>query len=126
MFKLKIPYRYFKYLTIKLCYILKFKCKNDSDKEIILHACNSLLFSDNNVWKKKNNDIFFDGPMESLHDAEICDLVGLYILSKLGNIFSNCNLYRDYGLGVIDLAKPVVYDRTRKHVYRFQNYVGSR
>ena len=65
----------------------------DSDKEIILRACDSLLFSDNKVSKKKNNDTFFDVPMGSFHGAEICDLVGLYILSKLKNVFSNyCGL----------------------------------
>ena len=96
----------------------------DSDKEIILHACDSLLFSDNTVWKKKNNDTFFDVPMGSFHGAEICDLVGLYILSKLKNVFGNCGLYRDDGLGVIDLAKPVVYDRIRKQVFKVMSDIG--
>ena len=56
--------------------------------------------------------------MGSFHGADIYDLVGLYILSKLGNVFSNCGLYRDNGLGVIDLEKPFVHGRTRKQVYR--------
>ena len=59
--------------------------------------------------KKKSNEFFFYLPMESFHGAEIC---------KLGKIFSNCGLYRDDGLGVIGLAKPVVYDRTRKQVFK--------
>ena len=54
--------------------------------------------------------------MGSFHGADICDLVGLYILSKLGNVFSNCGLYRDNRLGVIDLAKPFVHGRTRRQV----------
>ena len=96
----------------------------DSDKEIILRACDSLLFSDNKVSKKKNNDTFFDVPMGSFHGAEICDLVGLYILSKLRNVFNDCGLYRDDGLGVIDLAKPVVYDRIRKQVFKVLSDMG--
>ena len=47
-----------------------------------------------------------------------------YILSKLGNVFSNCGLYRDDGLGVIDLAKHVVYDRTRKQVFKVMSEIG--
>ena len=66
----------------------------------------------------------FDVLMGSFHGAKICDLVGLYILSNLGNVFSNCGLYRDDGLGVIDLAKPVVYDRTRKQVFKVMPDIG--
>ena len=39
-------------------------------------------------------------------------------------VFSNCGLYRDDGLGVIDLAKPVVYDRTRKQVFKVMSDIG--
>ena len=77
------------HLLNSLNYASMYSKFEDSDKEIIiLHACDSLLFSDNNVWKKKNNDTFFDVPMGSFHDAEICDLVGLYTLSKLRNVFN--------------------------------------
>ena len=49
--------------------------------------------------------------MGSFHGAEVCDLVGLYILDKLKSIFDSCELYRDDGLGVIDLSKPLVYEK---------------
>ena len=57
----------------------------------------------------KNNGIFFDVPMESFRSAGIYDLVGLYILSKLGKVFRKCDLYKDDGLGFISLERPVVY-----------------
>ena len=96
----------------------------DSDKEIILHVCDSLLFPENNISKKKNHVTFFDVLMESFDGEDICDVVELYIISKLGNVFSNCGLYRDDGLGVIDLAKPVVYDRIRKQVFKVMSDIG--
>ena len=42
----------------------------------------------------------------------------------LRKVFSNCGLYRDDGLGVIDLAKPVVYDRTSKQVFKVMSDIG--
>ena len=54
-------------------------------------------FFQTTMFGKKNNDTFFDVPIGSFHGADICDLVGLYILSKLGKVFSNCSLNRDDG-----------------------------
>ena len=82
------------------------------------------FFSDNCVWKKKNNDTFFDVPMGSFHGAQICDLVGLYILSKLKNVFGNCGLFRDDALGVLDLETPVVYERKRKQLFKVMSEIG--
>ena len=62
--------------------------------------------------------------MGSFHGAEICNLVGLCILCKLGKVFSNCGLQKDDGLGVIDLAKHVIYDRTRKQVFKVLSDIG--
>ena len=113
-----------KHLLDSLEYASNFSNFSQSDINIILHSCDSLLFSDNCVWKKKNNDGFFDVPMGSFHGAEICDLVGLYILSKLKNVFNNLGLYRDDSLGVLDLAKPVVYDKIRKQTFKIMSDIG--
>ena len=59
--------------------------------------------------------------MGSFHGAEVCDLVGLYILDKLKSIFDNCGLYRDDGLGVIDLLKPLVYEKIKKSTFRLMS-----
>ena len=50
--------------------------------------------------EKKNTDSCFDVTMGSYDGAEICELVGIYVLSLLANIIdkNNSGLYRDYGL----------------------------
>ena len=70
-------------------------------RETILQAANSFLFSDNATWIKKQGGIF-DITMGSFHGAEICDLVGLYLLSQLVQVLpkGQIGLYRDDGLAV--------------------------
>ena len=53
---------------------------------IINHGRKSLLFSDNNTWKKKLIDSCFGVTMRSFDGAEICELVWHYIQSKLEKI----------------------------------------
>ena len=54
-----------------------------NDIDIILHACKTILISDGCAWQKTNGTDLFDIPMGSYHGAEVCDLVGLHILSQL-------------------------------------------
>ena len=51
-------------------------------EEIIRHSRKSLLFSAGQVWTKRN-DLSFDVTMGSYDGAEVCELVGLFLLSKL-------------------------------------------
>ena len=53
--------------------------------EAISLAGKSLLFSKHEIWVKKDNSLF-DVTMESFHGAEICEIVGLYLLDKLSNL----------------------------------------
>ena len=50
--------------------------------------------------EKKNTDSCFDVTMRSYDGAEICELIGIYVLFLLANIIdkNNSGLYRDYGL----------------------------
>ena len=77
----------------------------NSDQEIvlILHTCKAVLCYDYKVWKKSGNDPNFDISMGSFHVAEICDLIGIYILNEITPIFGPnfSGLYRDEGLGVL-------------------------
>ena len=54
--------------------------------------------------------------MGSFHGAEICDLVGLYILHRLSAIFPTgmYGLYRDDGLSIIDWKPGHELERLRK------------
>ena len=70
-----------------------------SEKATIFQACNSFLFSEGQEWIKKQGATF-DITMGGFHGAEVCDLVGLFLLSQLREIFPNIGLYRDDGLAV--------------------------
>ena len=58
----------------------------------------------------------FDATMGSYDGAEICELVGLYIMDKLKARFKNNNvgLYRDDGLAAFKNIGPRTVDRLRK------------
>ena len=53
---------------------------SDEDISIIKHARKSLLFNHGGPWIKNNNSNLFDVTMGSYDGAEICELVGLFIL----------------------------------------------
>ena len=95
--------------------------------DIILHACKTILFNDERTWQKKDvvhNQDLFDVPMGSFHGAEICDLVGLFILNSLTTIISNCGMYRDDGLAIIDITSPQHYVRLNKKITKLMNELG--
>ncbi len=50
---------------------------------IIKHARKSLLFNDGKPWTKKDSNSLFDVTMGSYDGAEICELIGLFILNNL-------------------------------------------
>ena len=58
----------------------------------------------------------FDVNMGNYDGAEICELVGLYLLSKLAPLVGtkNIELYRDDGLTVIQQVNGTKLDRVRK------------
>ena len=55
----------------------------DEDIIIIKHARKSLLFSSDKPWVKRNNHSMLDDTMGSYDRAEICELVGLFVLNIL-------------------------------------------
>eukprot|EP00111_Clytia_hemisphaerica_P016700 TCONS_00049516-protein len=74
---------------------------DQKDKEIIHHARKSLLFNKGESWLKKGDELF-DVTMGAYDGAEICELVGCFILANLPVRYkrSDIGLYRDDGLGV--------------------------
>ena len=58
--------------------------------------------------------------MGSYDGAEICELVGLFILNHLGNSFGkeNIGLYRDDGLAIIKNKSGRLADKTRKELHK--------
>jgi hypothetical protein len=57
--------------------------------------------------------------MSSFDGAEICELVGLFILNHLGKRFGreNIGLYRDDGLAIIKSKSARLLDKTRKELH---------
>ena len=85
-----------------------------------MHACQSVLFNENGTWIKKNGEGLFDVSMGSFHGAEICELVGLYFLSKLSAIlntgcFGHC---RDDGLAILQNCSGQRMDNIRKKLIK--------
>ena len=80
------------------------------DEEMILQCRKSFLFCEGHPWTKIGQENF-DVPMGSYDGAEICELVGLYILHQLTNekepIFekNKVGLYRDDGLAIIKIQQ---------------------
>ena len=92
---------------------------SDNEIKIIKHARKSLIFCQNTEWVKKNsqNDLF-DVTMDSFDGAELCELVGLYLLHKLEPLIGtqNTGLYRDDGLTAIRSQSARRLDRLRKDI----------
>ena len=96
--------------------------------EVILLSCKTILFFNETCWIKKNSTHdLFDIPMGSYHGAEICELVGLFILNELIEAKSidktNCGLYRDDGLLIVKKRSPRIIDQMRKSITKtFQKH----
>ena len=79
----------------------------------------SLLFDNETAWTKKNHSSMFDVTMGSFHGAEVCELLGLFLLNNLSEKYgkNNVGLYRD-GLVLLRNASGPQSERTRKDITR--------
>ena len=81
----------------------------------------NLLFQNLEPWVKKLGNQNFDVPMGCYDGAELCELVGSFILNKLTSIVnkSDIGLYRDDGLGIFcNVSKPEI-ERKKKAIVSF-------
>ncbi len=78
------------------------------------------LFNDGKPWTKKDSNSLFDVTMRSYDGAEICELVGLFMLNNLGQKFGkeNIGLYRDDGLAIIKNKSACLADKMRKELHK--------
>ena len=93
----------------------------DSDtSDIIFHCRKSVLFGKNSTWIK-NNGSLFDVTMGSFDGAELCELVGLFLLSGLASIIgkSNVGLYRDDGIAILENTPGPDTERIKKKIMKF-------
>ena len=75
---------------------------SDQDLSLINQAWKTLLFHENIPQVKQGNDDF-DVPMSYFDEAEICELVGKYILNQFKDTFQTHSVghYRDDSLTVL-------------------------
>ena len=87
---------------------------------IIMQSRKTLLFYDNDPWVKKTGDEGFDVTMGCNDGAEICETVGIYMLSRLNNIMKrdNIGLYRDDGLGICQNMSKTEIERMKKSIVK--------
>ena len=89
------------------------------DIRLIYHCRKSLLFFNDEAWKKKDTDSSFDVIMGSFDGAEVCELIGIYIQSLLTGsielIKENIGLYRDDGLILLRNIKSTNRQITKKN-----------
>ena len=95
----------------------------DIDDDVIntiLHSRKSLLFNNDDVWMKKSGNLF-DVTMGSFDGAEVCDIVGLYLLNEMKGEFDNTNigLYRDDGLACLLNPSGPESERFKKRLIKF-------
>ena len=81
---------------------LQFINITSEERKIIFQTKKNLLFCDKQTWVKRENKNF-NVSMGSWDGAEVCELVGLFLLSKLQHLALNVGLYRDDGLAVTRL-----------------------
>ena len=88
----------------------------EKDLCTIKHCRKSLLYNNNELWKKKNTESYLDLTMGSFDGAKICQLVGIHILPLLSNKLDkqSTGLYRDDGLVLLRNAYKQKTDRIRK------------
>ena len=98
-------------------------CIPDDHITIIKHARKSLLFYREKTWIKKNHDSLFDVTMGSYDGAEVCELVGLFLLNNLAEKFGkeSVGLFRDDGLLILKGTGGRQADQARKDLHRIFN-----
>ena len=83
-----------------------------------MHSRKNQLFHGSEPVIKREDSENFDVPMGCFDGAEVCELVGTYILSQLNTVFENENvgLQRDDGLGIFRNLSGLEIERKRKAI----------
>ena len=84
-------------LSEALDWSLQFVSVTEEEKNIIMSTKKNLLYSEGEAWVKKGIGEPWDVTMGSWDGAEVCDLTGLYALSKCQHLGLDIGLYRDDG-----------------------------
>ena len=108
-----------------IAYARRFVDISEEDLEIIMLARKTLLFHKEEPWTKRNNEDDFDVPMGSYDGAEVCELIGAFMLDELSGIIDrkDIGLYRDDGLGIMGrIGGPEIERRKKKIIQTFKKH----
>ena len=85
--------------------------------KLIKHARKSLLYNNSEPWIKKDSGLF-DVTMGAYDGAEVCELVGTFLLHKLFPKYNenNIGLYRDDGLAVFKNISGPKSEKIKKNI----------
>ena len=61
--------------------------------DVIVHSLKSLLYHNDDPWVKKDTNVELEISMGSYDSAEVCELVGLFMVDLLSNLVEK-KLYR--------------------------------
>ena len=98
---------------------------SESDVSIMMQSRKTLLFNDSKPWLKKFGNEVYDVSMGCFDGAEVCELVGSLILTKLCDVLQreNVGLYRDDGLAIGKQMPGPELERKRKKIIEiFKKY----
>ena len=111
-------------LKLSLAYTKQHTTISEEDVEIIMQSRKTLLFDKDEPWVKRGDSPMFDVAMGCYDGAEVCELVGLYILHKLTSAFpdGNIGLYRGDGLAIFKNINTRSGDNVRK---KFSEILGN-
>ena len=88
-----------------------------------MHLRKIFLFQNSESWVKKDGNKDFDVPMGCFDGAEICELVGSFILNQLRSVLdkNDIGLYWDDGLGIFcGISKPMIERKKKLIVQTFK------
>ena len=84
--------------------------------KLIFHCRKSLLYDKNEAWVKQKGNMEFDVTMGSYDGAEVCELVGMFLLNELSKKYNKTDigLYRDDGLAIFKNTSGPQNERIKK------------
>ena len=90
-----------------------------SDIDVINHESKSLLFDGSHTWIKKQRGLF-DVSMGAYDGAEVCEIVGTYMLNVLSKKYNknDLRLYRDDGLAVLKNKSEPQSEHVKKNIQK--------
>ena len=109
-----------KLLTDAISYAKSLIYITEEEYSIIMHSRKILLFQNSEPWVKKEGNEDLDVLMGCCDRAEICELVGSFILNQLGPVIdkNDIGLYRDDGLTIFrKISKPMI-ERKKKLIVK--------